>query len=278
MQRRIALFVKRWRVALDTAVLVVAIVVARLVVDYFSWDFITLSPLYTSVVAGGLFVIGVIVAGTLADYKESERMPAEITGALANIHEDCVGIKASKETFDLARLRSALVNVVTTFKEDLGDARSRKCLAAVDELSQSFLDLERLDVPPNYIVRLRQEQGTVRKSLLRIYQIQRTEFLPSAYILIQTVVALILAAMLFTKLDPLYESLAILIVISYFFIYLLKLLKIIDTPFRVDERTKDDVSLFLLREFADRVAKANEADLGADTAPPSAQSLPQEPA
>jgi hypothetical protein len=137
-----------------------------------------------------------------------------------------------------------------------------------------ILDLERLDVPPNYIVRLRQEQGTVRKSLLRIYQIQRTEFLPPAYILIQTVGGLIIAAMEFTKLDPLYESLAILIVISYFFIYLLKLLKIIDTPFRVDEHTKDDVSLFLLNEFAALVAQAGRADLGGVTASSSAQSLP----
>ncbi len=128
-------------------------------------------------------------------------------------------------------------------------------------------------MPPNYIVRLRQEQGTIRKSMLRIYHIQRTEFLPSAYILIQTVVALILAAMEFTKLDPLYESLAILIVISYFFIYLLKLLKIIDTPFRVDEHTKDDVSLFLLNEFSARVAKANGADVGASIASPADQGL-----
>lgn len=51
------------------------------------------------------------------------------------------------------------------------------------------------------------------------------------------------------KIDPIYESVVILAFISYFFIYLLPLLRIIDHPFRVDERTMDDVSLFLLNEF-----------------------------
>ena len=155
---------KRLRVVVETALAVVGIVVAKLVVHAFSWEFITLSPLYTSIVAGGIFVIGLIVAGTLADYKESERMPAEIAAALANIHQDASGMKETNEEFDLVGLRKALVNVVATFKEDLGDSASRKCLAAINDLTASFVALERLGVPPPSLVRLRQEQGAVRRS------------------------------------------------------------------------------------------------------------------
>ena len=114
--------------------------------------------------------------------------------------------------------------------------------------------MERLDVPPNYIVRLRTEQGVIRKNLLRIYHMQRTAFLPSAYVLIQSIVGLIIAALLFTELEPLYQSIVVLIFISYFFIYLVKLLRVIDTPFRVAEHTMDDVSLFLLTELDHRLA------------------------
>ncbi len=73
--------------------------------------------------------------------------------------------------------------------------------------------------------------------------------------LIQTILGLIVAALLFTNLDPFYESIVALMFISYFFIYLVRLLGIIDTPFRVNERTMDDVSLFLLNEFAQRVSE-----------------------
>ncbi|MBA2311817.1 MAG: hypothetical protein H0V97_03345 [Actinobacteria bacterium] len=94
----------------------------------------------------------------------------------------------------------------------------------------------------------------IRKSLLRIYHMQRTAFLPSAYVLIQSIVGLIIAALLFTELEPLYQSIVVLIFISYFFIYLVKLLRVLDTPFRVEEHTMDDVSLFLLTELDHRLA------------------------
>ncbi len=43
------------------------------------------------------------------------------------------------------------------------------------------------------------------------------------------------------------------LVFAFFFISLLWLLRIMDRPFHVEERTDDDVSLFLLRSFVDRL-------------------------
>lgn len=243
----------RWKVAGETAAIVVGLVLGKMAIHALGLEFISLSPLYTSVVAGGIFVIGLLVAGTLADYKEAERMPAEIRAALENIHQDGVAIQEWRGGLDLGRLRRSLADVVSAFMHDVSDARSRSCLSAIDALSTSFLEMERMDVPPNYIVRLRTEQGLLRRSVLRIYHIQRVAFLPSAYVLIQTIVGLIILALLLTKIDPVYESIVVLAFISYFFIYLVRLLGIIDRPFRHGERTMDDVSLFLLHEFEDEM-------------------------
>jgi hypothetical protein len=60
-----------------------------------------------------------------------------------------------------------------------------------------------LEVPANYIVRLRGEQGAIRKSVLRVYHVQRTEFLPTAYVLSTAIIALIIAVALFTDIGPL---------------------------------------------------------------------------
>lgn len=245
--------IRHGRVAIETAILVAGIVAVKILVDALDGEFIELSPLYTSIVAGGIFVVGLIVAGTLADYKEAEKMPAEIVAALENILEDCSSIKQTKDAFDLLTLKRRLVAVVATFRDDLGAERSQRCLDAINDISASIVDLERLDVPPNYIVRLRTEQGIVRKNVLRIYHIQRTNFLPSAYLLIQTMVFLIIAALEFTQIEPLREAIVILALVSYFFIYLIRLLKIIDRPFQVREHTSDDVSIFLLTELAERL-------------------------
>ena len=260
MHGLLKLVLTRWKVAVATAGLVVAIVAMRLIVDGLSWEFVTPGPLLTSTIAGGIFVTGLIVAGTLADYKESERMPAEITAALDNINEDASSIKANKAEFDLANLQGRLRKIVATFRRDLADPTSRTCLHAINDLSGPFMELERLDVPPNYIVRLRTEQGIVRRNVLRIYHMQGTEFLPSAYILVQSIVALIIFALVFARIEPGYEAVVLVVMISYFFIYLVKLLKILDTPFRPGTHTMDDVSLFLLREFSANLGDATGGD------------------
>jgi ABC-type multidrug transport system fused ATPase/permease subunit len=85
---------------------------------------------------------------------------------------------------------------------------------------------------------------------LRVYHIQREEFLPSAKAMIVSMVAIILVLLMFTDMGGLLESLVTLGFLAFFFIYLLRLLNVIDKPFKVGrERTDDDVSLFLLTEF-----------------------------
>src|SRR5512141_1456472 len=129
----------RWRVAVQTALIVLGIIAVKLAIAAFSLEFISISPLFTSVVAGGVFVLGLIVAGTLADYKEAERVPAEITAALTNIHDDGAAFKQAFPALDLERLEDNLVRIVGTFQHALGDDRSTQALDAINELNVSFL-------------------------------------------------------------------------------------------------------------------------------------------
>ena len=65
----------RWRVVVQTGLIVLGIIAAKLAISAFSPEFISISPLFTSVLAGGVFVLGLIVAGTLTDYKEPVPAP-----------------------------------------------------------------------------------------------------------------------------------------------------------------------------------------------------------
>ncbi len=162
-------------------------------------------------------------------------------------------------------LRERLIAVVTTLRADINAGKTRDCQAAVEEVGESLLELEDSDVPANYVVRLRAEQAGLRKSLLRVYHIQREQFLPSAKAMIYSIVIVIVAMLLVTNMGGLAESLITLGFLSFFFLYLLRLLNVIDTPFKVgQERTDDDVSLFLLTEF---VVHAHAAGTEAVVAP-----------
>ncbi len=187
----------RWRVLVQTCLIVLGIVAVKLAISEFSLEFISISPLFTSLLA-----------------------------------------------------------VVGAFQHDLGDDRSTEALDAIDALNPSFLEFDRIGVPATYTSRLRAEQGALRRSVLRVYHVQRTEFLPSAYLLIQAIVVIIITVLAFMEIEPTYEAVIILAFISFFFISLLWLLRIMDRPFHVEELTDDDVSLFLLRSFLERLNRS----------------------
>jgi hypothetical protein len=253
-----------YRVALDTALIVGSIVAARGLLFALGIDGMSLSPLTSSIVAGGVFVMGLVVAGTLSDYKDADRAPADLATELYVILRECESMSTLWGLPDMTVLRRRLIGVVTGLRADIDAGDTRECQLAIEDLSESFLGLENTDVPANYIVRLRQSQSGLRKAILRVYHIQREEFLPSAFAMIVSIVVIILAVVTFTDFDGVAQSLVTVGFLSFFFIYLLRLLRVIDKPFKVGrERTDDDVSLFLLTEFAVH-AQAGSEGVAAD--------------
>jgi len=242
-----------------TVVVVAALIAARAVLWGLGATGMSSTVLSAGIITGGVFVMGLVVAGTLSDYRDAERAPTDIAAGLYAILRDCEALNAIWGAPDLTVLRRRLIAIVTTFRADIDAGDSRTCQAAVEELSESFAELASTDVGDNPVTRLRAEQAGLRKALLRVYHLQREEFLPSAYAMILTIVGLILVLIMLTDFGGLPESLAAVGFLSFFFLSLLQLLNIIDTPFRVGmERTDNDVSLFQLSEFIVQV-QASEA-------------------
>lgn len=122
--------------------------------------------------------------------------------------------------------------MVTALRVDIDAGDSRTAQAAVEDLSESFQEVDNTDVPDGYVGTMRSEQAGLRKSLLRIYHLQREVFLPSAYWLIVAIVALILTLLMVTNFGGLPEPLAAVGFLSFFFLSLLELLNIIGTPLK----------------------------------------------
>lgn len=238
-----------------------ALVALRAILWALGVEGMTPTAVSSGIIAGGIFVVGLLVAGTLSDYRDAERAPTDIAAGLYSILREAESMHAVWSTPDLTELRRRLIAVVTTLRADIDQGNSRTCQAAVEDLSESFEALDESDVPANYIVRLRAEQSGLRKALLRVYHIQREEFLPSAFAMIVTFVTFIMILLLLTNFDGLEESLVAVGFISFFFLALLLLLNTIATPFKVGtERTDDDVSLFLLNEFVVQAQASEEGE------------------
>lgn len=220
-------------------------------------EFLQINTLTGSAIAGATFICSFLLSGLISDYKEAEKLPSEIRSSLENILEEGVMLKRAKQNFDLMSLKESLINISRSFfkgvSHEQGHTNLKPCLKAIDDLSHDFSNMEKAVLLPNYLVRLKTEQGNIRISVLRIYHIQRTQFLPSAYILAESIVALIVFLLLFIKTVGSPESMILFGFITYMFLYIVKLIREIEQPFQEGDSSLDDVSLFLLHDFQDKL-------------------------
>jgi hypothetical protein len=82
----------------------VGMVLLKWLYDESSLKHLDFSPLLTGVIAAEVFIIGFILSGTAADFKEAERLPGELTASLETIADECLIMDAE---LDLRKLVSA---------------------------------------------------------------------------------------------------------------------------------------------------------------------------
>lgn len=259
-------FRKKFRLFFMVAVVVLLLGGVKAAVHYFGLELLELNSLFTSGIGGAVFIIGFLLSSILADYKEAERIPADIRTSIEAIDGDLHAFAVEKPEFDVAEPRSILIATIDKLRAGLGHESGHKEIAPVLEeiakLTPIFGRLEGMGMAANFVVRLRTTQDVLRRSALRIYQIQRVEFVPSVHVLVQTLVISIVVLMLLLKTegDP---AIAVLFgFISYMFVYALYLIRLLEQPFAKGHSSVDDVSLFLLDELETRLRQALEASGG----------------
>ncbi|MGL6063392.1 MAG: hypothetical protein ACRC1G_22175, partial [Bradyrhizobium sp.] len=152
------------------------------------------------------------------------------------------------------------VAIIDKLRRGLDHAKDHKdippVLEEISKLTPIFGRLETMGMAANFVVRLRTTQDVVRRAVLRIYQIQRVEFVPSVHVLVQTLVMAIVLMVLFLKTEGDPASAIMFGFISYMFVYALYLVRLLEQPFAKGHGSVDDVSLFLLDELETKLREA----------------------
>lgn len=239
-------------ISLITAALVVA---AKYILHYFELEPIQLGSLHGSVISGVIFVIGFLLSATMADYKESERIPADIASTLEGMYEDALSIEQNYPKFKSEAYREQLHAIAAGYLVDLRSS-SRKSVTRTElhNLNALHAAMETAGVPANFIVKLKQQQTVLLRHLFRVNYIQRITFIPSATILAWSIVGLAAILLLMTNMDPFVAGVVISGAIMFILAYVLQLISVIRTPFHAEGRTRDDVSLFLIERARDHLA------------------------
>ena len=243
-------WIQRWRLAIQLLPLVAVVATLRYTFDAVGWDTAPLSPLYTGLVAGTIFLLGFLLAGTLGDYKESEKLPGDLAASMESIADECLILEAEKP----AAAQTCLADV-----RDLAGAiedwlRGRRTvdavLAAVTGLNVHFREFEPL-TQPNFIVRLKQEQNSIRRMVIRIDVIRETSFVKAGYAIAELTSLLLLIGLMFTNVGG--PSIEVFLVATLAFLlgYMLLLIRDLDNPFDYDGTDKAGVSEVSLRVLVD---------------------------
>ena len=240
-------FIKSARIFWLSLLYALVFVGAKFLFHDLNWEPIEQSSLHNAAVSSVIFVMGFLLSATIADYKESERIPAEFAANIEDMYDDATAIHSSYPVFDIHVYRDQLKRVVVSFAHD-ARKKSYDAKNEIRLLTPFFIEMEKGKVPPNFIVKLKQQQTSLLRLRHRVNYIQRIKFIPSANLLAKTIVGLILILLLLTNVDPFYGSMAIVGIVSYVLVFMLLLIDVISLPFHEEGKTRDDVSLYLLEE------------------------------
>jgi len=223
---------QKWSIAFKIVPLVIVVAILKFLSHKFGLEIMELNALFTSLVAGTIFLIGFLVSGVLSDYKESEKIPSELSASMKTLFDDTYTIykgKNSDTAHQFIEFQKSFINSLMDwfYKKE----RTQSILEKISMMNHFFIELDKEGVQANYIIKLKNEQNSLRKMILRIDTIRATEFVGSAYAIVEAMGFLITIGLIIIKIEPFYASLFFTLLVTFLISYMFLLIKDLDNPF-----------------------------------------------
>jgi hypothetical protein len=223
---------QKWSIAFRIIPLLLSIAILKILSHKFNFELIELNALFTSLIAGTIFLIGFLISGVLSDYKESEKLPSELSASIKNLYDDAYTIYKGKNSQNAARF----IEFQKEFTHSLTDWFYKKegtasMLKKISQMNDFFIELDNEGIQPGYIIKMKNEQNNLRKMILRIDTIRDTDFIGSAYAILEAMGFLIALCLVIIKIEPFYASLFFSLLVTFLISYMFLLIKDLDNPF-----------------------------------------------
>ncbi len=208
------------------------------------------------VLTGGVFLIGFMLSGTLTDYKESEKIPAELACTMEAIEETFVQAAIGRPAVALGAERATLLECGEVVWRWFHRARTQADVSeALGRLRDRILALESVGASPHASRALR-ELHNLRRYITRVAVISRTGFIAAGYALLEVLTGAVLLMMMVSHFKNRLTEGVLISFVTLIFVYMVRLIRDIDDPFEYSESGPTgavEVELFPLREYLDRL-------------------------
>jgi len=242
---------QKWSVTFKVMPVIILVAILKFISHKFGWEIMELNALFTSLVAGTIFLIGFLLTGVLSDYKESEKIPSELTASLKSLFADARTIyngRNSAAAHRFMEFQKAFIYALLDWfyrKE-----RTKSLLDKISSMNEFFIEIDKEGVPAPYIVKMKNEQNNIRKMIMRIDTIRDTSFISSAYAIVEAMGFLVAVGLIVMKIEPFYASLFFTLLVTFLIAYMVFLIKDLDNPFDYSEKGESgtEISLKPLRD------------------------------
>lgn len=241
-----------WKILPLTA----CVVVLKVVLISMNWQPLALTALVTAAVSADVFLLGFLIAGSLPDYKEAERLPSEVAASLDTITDECLILQTTKPSQDASLRCLEHILLLTQTIEAWFHKRvsTGEVLESVRGLNVHFAAFE-AHTQPNFIVRLKQEQQTIRRVLLRVRTIREVSFVATGYAIGELFTVFVVAVLVLTDMGNMMQSVVFAGGLAYLLMYMIALVKDLDNPFHYHkgDNQGDEVDVTPLKAVARKI-------------------------
>jgi len=245
----VKLFRARWGLVLKAIVLVIPLLGLKVLVHHLGWDVIPVGTLTSALIGGTFFVVAIILAGVMTDLKESERIVSECAASIETLYNDARLMEPDVDASAvLAHLRDLIRVSIANF-ERKGSWRLSEVSPALRRIEEDVRTMNQKGKPLSILLRMRSELTSLKKFSYRVESIKETAFLPAAHSIAEVGVCAIVLVLILSTIEPFYESLLVVGIISVLLTSTVLLIDDMDDPFgghaAVDMRVIRNLDRFL---------------------------------
>ena len=207
---------RRLRLVLKVALAVLALVLLKLLVHALGFERIGLNPLFSALVAATVFLQGFLLNGVLSDFKESEKLPAQLASVLENLALEIAAVQQHNPRAEVSAEVAAVLRLaygVHTWL--LGGLATTRLTALPREVHGSVVRAVVLLSSSTLQGRLMGHMGDVLQMINRIETIRQTHFVPLVYWLASLGTGLLCVGLIITRIAAIHEAVFFLGVIAF---------------------------------------------------------------
>lgn len=184
-----------------------------------------------AVLTGTALIIGLMLAGVIADYKEAEKLPGVIGGSLLildRLAKSALGSQGNDSDWVRPRLASIGTEIDDWFHGRISDDQ---IVEAQGELFEIIVEVEKAGCTAVYLAQMLARATDVAGAIQRASSIRKTQFIKAGYALMTILVVVVLILLVVSDFPSEIAQWTVCGALSLVYMYLLLLVRDLDNPF-----------------------------------------------